>query len=88
MKLTLPYGVHPAVSLLTTTAGAVAGALRRHAERSARRRLAWRTERALARLDARTLRDLGLTRSQTRSVASEIAGDHGATQRRIALLHR
>lgn len=88
MKQTLPYGIHPAVSLLHTSAEAVAHALQRHAQRHAHRRLARRTEQALARLDARTLRDLGLTRSELSSVANEIAGDTDTTQRHIALLHR
>ena len=85
---TLGRGVHPAVSLLYMTVEAVADALRRHAERHSHRRLARRTERALVRLDARTLRDLGLTRSEIGSVAGEIADDTDATQRRTALSHR
>ncbi|WP_326535724.1 DUF1127 domain-containing protein [Pseudorhodoferax sp.] len=87
-QLTLPLGIHPAMALLIATAEAVADTLVRHAQRQAHRRLARRTEQALARLDARGLRDLGLTRSEISSVASEIASDIDATHRRMPLLHR
>lgn len=67
---------------------ALADALRRRAERQAIRGRVQSTEQALAALDARTLRDLGVTRSEIRSVATEMAGDFDPTQRRLAQLHR
>ncbi len=88
MKQTLSFGQHSAVAWMHTATAALADALRRRAERQAIRRRAQSTEQALAALDARTLRDLGVTRSEIRSVANEMAGDIDPTQRRLAQLHR
>lgn len=88
MRQTLVFGPSPALALLATASAAVADALRRLAQHQARRRLARRTERSVAGLDAHALRDLGLTRCETGSVAGEIAGDVEATRRRVAHLHR
>ncbi|MBS0390455.1 MAG: hypothetical protein JSS19_15335 [Proteobacteria bacterium] len=88
MKQTLPFAMHSAVALLFASTAAFADALRRHAERYARRRLAQRTEQSIGALDAHVLRDLGLMHGEISSVASEIAGDAEATRRRIVLLHR
>jgi uncharacterized protein YjiS (DUF1127 family) len=48
----------------------------------ARRRRAWRRYRDLQHLDERTLRDLGVTRSEIASVVSELGGQAAATRRR------
>lgn len=87
MKPNPSYGLHPAVSLLCATAEALALALRRLAERGSHRRLARRTKQPVACLDARTLRDIGLSHIEIRCASSAIAGDADATLRRTSLLH-
>lgn len=77
-------GSHPAMTLLRMAAAAVVDTLRGQTVRRALRHLAaWRTEQALAGLDERTLRDLGLSRSDVGSVSREIAGMATATRRRV-----
>jgi uncharacterized protein YjiS (DUF1127 family) len=49
--------------------------LRRVIARHRQRREAWSAYDALRRLDDRTLRDLGFSRSELTSVAAEFAGD-------------
>jgi uncharacterized protein YjiS (DUF1127 family) len=51
----------------------------------ARRRRARRRVEDLRHLDERTLRDLGITRSELASVVSELGGHAAATRRRIDL---
>ena len=63
------------------TAGAVA---RRGYARWARRRHARATYLALSEIDERTLRDLGLHRSELMSVATEISGGAESTRARSA----
>ena len=53
---------------------------RRHFDAWRQRRLAWATYKSLRRLDARTLRDIGLDRSEMRSVSAEIAGEADRTR--------
>lgn len=48
----------------------------------ARRRRAWRRYRDLQHLDERTLRDLGVTRSEVASIVSELGGQADSTRRR------
>ena len=50
-----------------------------------RRRLARQTLIALHKLDARTLRDLGLDRSELVSVAAEVSGDAELTRARLLM---
>ncbi|MBL0918174.1 MAG: DUF1127 domain-containing protein [Hydrogenophaga sp.] len=91
MKNTIQLGQHPAITLMYTTASAIAGvasALRRTAERQANRFLAERTVQALGWVDDRTLRDIGLTRSEISSIAGEIAGDVEVSRERVARMHR
>lgn len=76
------------MTLLYTTASDIADALRRQAERRARRLLAKHTGEALGWVDDRTLRDIGMTRSEIGSLASEVAGEVEATRQRVALMHR
>lgn len=76
------------MALLHTTAAAALQALRRQAQRHARRRSAHRTEQELGWVDDRTLRDLGFGRSEIGSIASESAGDVEATRRRITHMYR
>ena len=84
----LLLGGHPAMALLHATAAAAMETLRRQAERHARRRAAHRTEQELGWFDDRTLRDLGLGRSEIGSIASESAGDVEATRQRITRMYR
>ena len=51
----------------------------------ARRRRAWRRYQDLQHLDERTLRDLGVTRSELASIVSELGGRAAATRRRTDL---
>ena len=51
----------------------------------ARRRRAWRRYQDLQHLDERTLRDLGVTRSEIASVVSELGGRAALTRRRADL---
>jgi uncharacterized protein YjiS (DUF1127 family) len=78
----------PRWPLLHATAAAVMEALRRQAQCHARRRAAHRTEQELGWFDDRTLRDLGLGRSEIGSIASESAGDVEATRQRITRMYR
>jgi len=81
----IQLGRHPALTLLRAAAAAFMDSLCRHTGRRALRHvLAMRTERELGGLDERTLRDLGLTRSEIGSISSEIAGAAAATRRRVA----
>lgn len=50
-----------------------------------RRRRAWRRFEDLRHLDERTLRDLGVTRSELASIVSELGGRAAATRRRTDL---
>jgi uncharacterized protein YjiS (DUF1127 family) len=50
-----------------------------------RRRRAWRRYEDLRHLDERTLRDLGVTRSELASIVSELGGRAAATRRRTDL---
>jgi uncharacterized protein YjiS (DUF1127 family) len=68
-----------AAILATLIAAANSAAHRLHASWM-RARSARATYRALRELDARTLRDLGLDRSEMRSVAAEIAGESDRTR--------
>jgi uncharacterized protein YjiS (DUF1127 family) len=88
LRNALQFGILPALALARVGAAALAGALRRRIRQRARRRMAQSTEQWLAGLDTRGLRDLGLTRSEIRSIASEAAGDTEATRRPIAMAHR
>lgn len=85
---TVLLGGHPAVARLCAFGAALAKALLRHIENHGRRRIARRTRQTLEWVDDRTLRDIGLLRSEIGSIASEIAGDAEATRLRVALLHR
>jgi uncharacterized protein YjiS (DUF1127 family) len=58
-------------------------ALRSFAERLRQRREWIRTRDEIATLDAATLRDIGLHRSEADSVAAELHGLAGATRRRV-----
>jgi len=53
---------------------------RGHFDAWRQRRLAWATYKSLRGLDARTLRDIGLDRSEMRSVSAEIAGEADRTR--------
>ena len=59
--------------------------LRAIARLVARRRRAWRRFEDLRHLDERTLRDLGVTRSELASIVSELGGRAAATRRRTDL---
>ena len=67
-------------AILATLAAAVASAVRRLHASWSMARSARATYRALRQLDARTLHDLGLDRSEARSVAAEIAGESDRTR--------
>jgi uncharacterized protein YjiS (DUF1127 family) len=58
----------------------VAGVVRRHLHAWRQRRMARATYRSLRGLDARTLHDIGLDRSELRSVSAEIAGEADRTR--------
>jgi uncharacterized protein YjiS (DUF1127 family) len=58
----------------------VTGVARRHVDAWRQRRLAWATYKSLRGLDARTLRDIGLDRSELHSVSVEIAGEADRTR--------
>jgi uncharacterized protein YjiS (DUF1127 family) len=60
--------------LFADIAQAVAAVSRRLSGRWRQRQQAWATYRALRDLDARTLRDIGLDRSELRSIAAEVGG--------------
>lgn len=79
-----PVG-HPALAGLRARVAAVANTVRRKAENHARRGLARRTRQTLEWIDDRTLRDMGLVRSEISSIASEVAGDAEVTRLRIGL---
>ena len=66
-------------------ARAAIAALRQLAAEWSRRRLARQTLHALQTLDSRTLRDLGLDRSETVSVVAELSGDAEVTRARLLL---
>jgi uncharacterized protein YjiS (DUF1127 family) len=67
-------------AILAALAAAVASAVRRLHASWSMARSARATYRALRQLDARTLHDLGLDRSEMRSVAAEIAGESDRTR--------
>ena len=67
-------------AILATLAAAVALAVRRLHASWSMARSARATYRALRQLDVRTLHDLGLDRSEMRSVAAEIAGESDRTR--------
>jgi uncharacterized protein YjiS (DUF1127 family) len=67
-------------AILATLAAAVASAVRRLHASWSMARSARATYRALRQLDVRTLHDLGLDRSEMRSVAAEIAGESDRTR--------
>jgi len=67
-------------AILATLAAAVALAVRRLHASWSMARSARATCRALRQLDVRTLHDLGLDRSEMRSVAAEIAGESDRTR--------
>jgi uncharacterized protein YjiS (DUF1127 family) len=60
--------------LVADIARAVAAVSRRLYSKWSQRQQAWATYRALRDLDARTLRDIGLDRSELRSIAAEVGG--------------
>ncbi|MFT3957219.1 MAG: DUF1127 domain-containing protein [Piscinibacter sp.] len=60
-------------------------ALRHHTERRAGERDARHTLQALHQLDARTLHDIGLDRSEASSVSLEVAGLIEATRWRVGI---
>ena len=60
--------------LFADIAQAVAAVARRIYGTWRQRQQAWATYRALRDLDARTLRDIGLDRSELRSIAAEVSG--------------
>lgn len=66
----------------------IAGALRAAFAEARRRRAMRRQVRILARLDAGTLRDIGLTRQEIGSVAAELHGVSAPTRRRTAASSR
>jgi uncharacterized protein YjiS (DUF1127 family) len=65
---------------------AAANVARRTYARYRRHRKAWAAYEALRRLDDRTLRDLGFSRSELSSVAAEFAGD--AENKRVRALEQ
>ena len=67
-------------AIVATLAAAVASAVRRLHASWSMARSARATYRALRELDARTLHDLGLDRSEMRSLAAEIAGESDRTR--------
>ena len=67
-------------AIVATLAAAVASAVRRLHASWSMARSARATYRALRQLDARTLHDLGLDRSEMRSLAAEIAGESDRTR--------
>jgi uncharacterized protein YjiS (DUF1127 family) len=67
-------------AIVATLVAAVASAVRRLHASWSMARSARATYRALRELDARTLHDLGLDRSEMRSVAAEIAGESDRTR--------
>ena len=71
------------VTLLRRAALALRDAMREVAMQRRRRRLARATLLTLHSLDARTLRDIGLDRSEIPSVVSELGGEVDATRARI-----
>ena len=66
-----------------TLAGAIGRALRQAAQRLRQWRAAVRARDEIATLDAATLRDIGLYRSEAGSVAAELYGLAGATRWRV-----
>ena len=66
--------------LVADTVQWVAGVARRYVDAWRQRRLAWATYKSLRQLDARTLRDIGIDRSELRSVSAEIAGEAERTR--------
>ncbi len=66
--------------LIADTSGWVVGVTRRYVNEWYRHRMAWDTYKSLRRLDARTLRDVGLDRSEMGSIADEITGEAEATR--------
>ena len=96
LQLPAPSGIslHQAAGRFRSQrlAQSIAGALRRIAAIGASLHAEWRrkskeraTFRALNRLDARTLRDLGFDRSELTSVAAEVAGEAECTRVRSLL---
>ena len=66
--------------LAADISGWVVGVTRRYVKAWRQHRLAWDTYKSLRGLDARTLRDVGLDRSEMGSVAAEIAGEADRTR--------
>ncbi len=66
--------------LAADISGWVVGVTRRYVKAWRRHRMAWDTYKSLRGLDARTLRDVGLDRSEMGSVAAEIAGEADRTR--------
>jgi uncharacterized protein YjiS (DUF1127 family) len=74
--------------LIATASGWVAGVARRAYSEWCRRQMARATYRTLRQLDARTLRDLGLSRAELSSTAYELSGQAEATRvRSLKSLH-
>ncbi len=63
------------------TARFVTEALQKAAEQRRRRRAVLRQRRMLARLDERTLKDIGLHRAELDSIAAELEGEAPVTRR-------
>ena len=80
-QLDAPY---PRLARIVQSGGqAAVAALRQFIAEWKRQRLARQTLRALHRLDAGTLRDLGFDRSELVSVAAEFSGDAEVTRVRL-----
>ena len=75
-----PRAVSSLAAILATLIAAVSAAAHRLYASWSRARSARATYRALRELDTRTLHDLGLDRSEMRSVAAEIAGESDRTR--------
>lgn len=84
-RLAIEHNSHKLAEIVVALGAAAVAALRGAIARWKQRRSMRETMRALAELDARTLRDIGLDRGEAASVAAEIAGLTDASRVRARL---